>query len=64
MSPEFRVFNNRYIVPLAMVLMIGGFIALCQPWNETLHRYSVALTLAGLVLFTVFARFGPLPTKD
>lgn len=63
MSPEFRAFNNRYIVPLAMFLMIGGFIALCQPWSEVLHEYSVAATLAGLVLFTIFARFGPLPQK-
>jgi hypothetical protein len=64
MSPQFRAFNNRYIVPLAMILMIGGFIALCQPWSELLHNYSVTVTLIGLVIFTILARFGPLPHKD
>lgn len=59
MSDEFRAFNNRIIVPVAMVLMLFGFAALCQPWSEILHQYSVAITLVGLVLFIIFARFGP-----
>ena len=63
MSDDFRTFNNKVIVPVAMVLMILGFIALCQPWSMLLHRYSVAITLAGLVLFTIFARFGPAQKK-
>jgi hypothetical protein len=47
-----------------MVLMIGGFVALCQPWSEWLHSYSVTITLVGLVIFTIFARFGSLPDKE
>jgi hypothetical protein len=64
MSPQSRAFNNKYVVPLAMILMIGGFVALCQPWSEWLHKYSVAVTLVGLVIFSIFARFGPAPDKD
>ena len=62
MSDAFRTFSNKVIVPVAMALMIFGFVALCQPWSELLHAYSVAMTLAGLVLFTIFARFRP-PAK-
>jgi hypothetical protein len=51
------------IVPFAMALMIGGLIFLCQPWFEVLHRYSVTITLIGLILFTIFARFGPADKK-
>jgi hypothetical protein len=64
MNSQFRAFNNKYVVPLAMILMIGGFVALCQPWSEWLHSYSVAITLVGLVIFTIFARFGSLPDKE
>ena len=59
MTDGFRRFNSSVIVPVAMVLMVAGFVALCQPWSALLHEYSVAITLVGLVLFTVFARFGP-----
>ena len=59
MSDGFRAFNARYIVPLSMILMIVGFVALCQPWSRVLHDYSVAITLVGLALFTIFARFAP-----
>ena len=47
-----------------MLLMIGGFVALCQPWSEWLHAYSVTFTLIGLAIFTIFARFGSLSDKD
>jgi hypothetical protein len=60
-SDGFRTFNARFIVPFAMTLMILGFIFLCQPWNDFLHDYSVVITLTGLLLFTVFARFAPAP---
>ena len=63
MSDSFRDFNNKVIVPFAMALMIGGLIFLCQPWFETLHNYSVTITLIGLILFTIFARFGPADKK-
>jgi hypothetical protein len=64
MSDEFRAFNNRYIVPLSMFLLIFGFVALCQPWSRVLHTYSVTITLVGLVLFSIFARFGPSPRTE
>jgi hypothetical protein len=46
-----------------MLLMILGFIFLCQPWSQLLHAYSVAVTLVGLILFTIFARFAPQPGR-
>jgi hypothetical protein len=61
MSERLRKLNVGFMVPFAMFLMMFGFVALCQPWIELLHVYSVAITLAGLVLFTIFARFAPLP---
>ncbi len=63
MSDGFRTFNARVIVPLAMALMILGFVFLCQPWNALLHDYSVVITLIGLVLFSIFARFAPAPRR-
>jgi uncharacterized membrane protein YhhN len=61
MRDEHRQFVGRYIVPAAMLLMILGFAFLCQPWSEILHAYSVAVTLLGLILFSIFARFAPRP---
>lgn len=63
MSDSFLDFNTKVIVPFAMTLMIGGLIFLCQPWFELLHAYSVTITLIGLILFTIFARFGPSDKK-
>jgi len=64
MLDKSRELNSKYIVPLAMFLMMFGFVALCQPWSQLLHAYSVAITLAGLILFTIFARFAPPTGKD
>ena len=64
MRDEHRQLIGKYVVPLAMLLMILGFICLCQPWIEFLHVYSVAITIAGLILFTIFARFAPQPEKN
>ena len=64
MRGDYRRFIGKYVVPLAMLLMILGFIFLCQPWSEFLHAYSVAITIAGLILFTIFARFAPQPEKN
>ena len=64
MRGEYRRFIGKYIVPLAMLLMILGFVCLCQPWSEFLHVYSVAITLLGLILFTIFARLAPQPGKN
>ena len=63
MRDEHRQLIGKYVVPLAMLLMILGFICLCQPWIEFLHVYSVAITIAGLILFTIFARFAPQPGR-
>jgi len=64
MRGEYRQFIGKYIVPLAMLLMILGLVCLCQPWSEFLHVYSVAITLLGLFLFTIFARLAPQPGKN
>jgi hypothetical protein len=40
-------------------LMLLGIIALCQPWSEFLHRYSVLMIIIGLVAFNVFSRIQP-----
>ena len=39
-----------------MLLMTLGIAALCQPWSLFLHRYSVAMIIAGLLAFNVFSR--------
>lgn len=49
----FRAINERYLEPLAQILMIAGIIALCQPWNMFLHRYGLTITLIGLVGFMI-----------
>jgi hypothetical protein len=64
MRSEYRELIGKYVVPLAMLLMILGFVCLCQPWSEFLHVYSVAITLVGLVLFTIFARLAPQSGKN
>jgi hypothetical protein len=38
-----------------MYTMIGGIVALCQPWSLLLHRYGVTITLVGLIGFVIFA---------
>jgi hypothetical protein len=47
---------------LSMALMLLGIVALCQPWSEFLHRYSVLIIIVGLVAFNVFSRITP-PTE-
>ena len=44
---------------LAEIVMIGGIVALCQPWSLFLHRYGVTITLIGLVTFMFTGWFGP-----
>ena len=50
---NFRDFNQKYFERGTMWLMIFGIVALCQPWIEVLHRYSVTIILIGLVGFLV-----------
>jgi hypothetical protein len=41
--------------------MVVGVIALCQPWVEVIHRYSVTVILIGLVGFNIFSKIKPRP---
>ena len=63
---SFREFAARYLEPGSIFLMVGGIIALCQPWHLGLHSWSVAIILAGLVGFNIAAHVPkPAPTdKD
>jgi hypothetical protein len=55
----FRTLNKKYIEPIAQWVMIFGIIALCQPWIQWLHEWSVAITLVGLVTFLVSIHVPP-----
>lgn len=48
-----RVFNQRFLEPGSMLLMIFGIIALCQPWIVELHQWSVTIMLIGLIGFNI-----------
>ncbi|MEX1180408.1 MAG: hypothetical protein WEB63_06295 [Cucumibacter sp.] len=54
-----RVFNQRFLEPASMWVMIFGIIALCQPWIEILHQYSVTIMLIGLIGFNIAAHTPP-----
>jgi hypothetical protein len=60
----FREASVKYYEPMSQVIMILGVIALCQPWNQFLHRYSVTIILIGLVAFNIFSRIKPEPTPS
>ena len=57
-----RVFNQKFLEPGSMTLMILGIIFLCQPWIEVLHQYSVTVMLIGLIGFNVAVHI-PAPEK-
>lgn len=57
-----RVFNQRFLEPGSMWLMILGMVALVQPWVGLLHQYSVTIMLVGLVGFNVAAHI-PAPEQ-
>jgi hypothetical protein len=61
---SFKQFSARYLEPLSQWLMILGIIALCQPWNELLHRYGVTIILVGLVGFSIFSKIKPGPVES
>lgn len=54
-----RVFNQKFLEPASMWVMIFGIIALCQPWIEILHQYSVTIMLIGLIGFNIAAHIPP-----
>ena len=51
----------RQLESASMALMMLGIVALCQPWVEVLHRYSILLIILGLLAFNVFSRIEPAP---
>ena len=55
----FKEISARYLEPGSQIVMILGIIALCQPWNEFLHRHGVTITLVGLIAFSVFSKIKP-----
>ena len=55
----FREISQRYLEPISQWIMIGGIVAICQPWLATLHSYGVTITLVGLVGFLVFSKIKP-----
>ena len=61
---SFKQLSARYFEPLSQWLMILGIIALCQPWNELLHRYGVTIILVGLVGFSIFSKIKPGPVES
>ena len=54
-----RVFNQRFLEPGSMLLMILGIIFLCQPWVLVLHQYAVTVMLVGLIGFNVAVHIPP-----
>lgn len=61
---SFRALNSRYFAPIAQWMMIGGIIALCQPWVLWLHQYGVTIILVGLVSFMVTSKIAPEQESD
>jgi hypothetical protein len=53
--------HARRLETASMALMLLGIVALCQPWSEFLHRYSILTIIVGLVAFNVFSRITPPP---
>lgn len=57
----FKEISARYLEPASQWVMIAGIVALVQPWSLFLHRYSVTMTLIGLVGFIIFSHIKPPP---
>ena len=58
---DFREVSARYLEPASIWVMVLGIVALCQPWNLTLHSYGVTIILLGLVGFNIFSKIKPTP---
>jgi hypothetical protein len=54
-----RVFNQKYLGPACITLMIAGILFLCQPWIGFLHGWSVLVMLVGLIGFNVSVHIPP-----
>jgi hypothetical protein len=61
---RFRELSARVLEPISQWVMIVGIIALCQPWNEVLHRYGVTVILIGLIGFSVFSKIKPAAASE
>jgi hypothetical protein len=44
---------RRITQPLSILLLVAGGTMVCQPWSADLYRYSMALLLVAVVIFTV-----------
>ncbi len=53
----FKRIAKKVLEPLAMVIIVIGIVALCQPWVLYLHRKGFLITGVGLALFIVFSHF-------
>ena len=56
--------HARRLESASMALMLLGIVALCQPWSDFLHRYSILTIIVGLVAFNVFSRIKPPPAAS
>jgi hypothetical protein len=61
---SFKKLSANVLEPASQVLMILGIVALCQPWNMTLHSYGVTIILVGLVGFSIFSKIKPGPEQE
>jgi len=60
----FKRLSANVLEPASQVLMILGIVALCQPWNMTIHSYGVTIILVGLVGFSIFSKIKPGPEQE
>jgi len=60
----FKKLSANVLEPASQVLMILGIVALCQPWNMTIHSYGVTIILVGLVGFLIFSKIKPGPEQE
>ena len=56
---NFRVFNQKFLEPTSILLMVAGIVFLCQPWIAFLHVWSVLIMLIGIIAFNVAAHVPP-----
>lgn len=61
---NFRTLSARYLEPVSIWIMILGIVALCQPFNLTLHSYGVTIILIGLIGFNIFSKIKPPASQD
>jgi hypothetical protein len=54
----------RRLEAIAQWIMVGGIVALVQPWSLLLHRYGVTIILIGLAGFIVFSHVKSAPGDE